>query len=112
MLQQLAIDQKSLDSDRRTSLNRGRAEYIAQIQATVNRSWILPPGVPKGLKSTVLVGQIPGGEVISVVIKESSGNVVFDRSVVQAVYRSSPLPQPKVPGVFDREIQFTFDPED
>ena len=44
-------------------------------------------------------------------VQESSGNVAFDRSVQDAVQRASPLPQPKDPSLFAREIIFEFDPE-
>ena len=86
--------------------------HSPQIQSTVNRNWIRPTGAPKGLRCTVKVTQIPGGQVVSVVITKSCGNVAFDRSVENAVLRSSPLPQPKDPSLFAREIIFEFEPED
>jgi colicin import membrane protein len=110
--EQMALEQAQLDAQRARLRDRNLAEYIGQIQATVNRNWIRPPGATKGLKCTVKVAQIPGGEVIRVVITKGSGNVAFDRSVENAVLRSSPLPQPKDPSLFDREIKFEFEPED
>jgi colicin import membrane protein len=68
--------------------------------------------VGKDLKTEVQVSQIPGGEVISVKVSESSGNVAFDRSVVNAIWRASPLPLPKDPSLFSRKLQFVFHPED
>jgi TonB family protein len=49
-------------------------------------------------------------DVLSVRIVESSGNVAFDRSVEQAVRSASPLPRPSDPALYDREIEFTFEP--
>ena len=58
----------------------------------------------------VRVSQIPGGEVVQAEILSSSGNIAFDRSVEEAVLRSSPLPLPKFPSLFDRNIVITFEP--
>jgi colicin import membrane protein len=110
--EQMALEQEQLDAQRSRLRDRNLAEYMGQIQATVNRNWIRPPGATKGLKCTVRVEQIPGGQVVRVVITKSSGNVAFDRSVENAVLKSSPLPQPKDPSLFDRELKFEFEPED
>ena len=108
----LAAEQRALDSARRGLLDVERAEYIAQIQASVQRNWFRPTGTARGLRCSVRVEQIPGGEVIRVSVTQGSGNVAFDRSVVEAVQRASPLPQPKDPSLFAREIIFEFHPED
>lgn len=59
----------------------------------------------------VRVSQLPGGDVVQVDIQAGSGNVAFDRSVEEAVLRSTPLPVPKDPSLFDRHIVITFEPE-
>ncbi len=110
--EQMALEQAQLDAQRGRLRDRNLAEYMGRIQATVNRNWIRPPGATKGLKCTVRVAQIPGGEVVRVVITKSSGNVAFDRSVENAVLQTSPLTQPKDPSLFDRELKFEFEPED
>ena len=92
-------------------LDAGRIEYIAQIKDKIERNWSRPPGTASGLKCVVRVSQIPGGEVVHAEIQESSGNIAFDRSVEEAVLRSSPLPVPKDPSLFDRNIVITFEPE-
>lgn len=89
----------------------GRLEYIAQIRDKIERNWIRPPGVAPGLEANVRVVQIPGGEVVQVEIATSSGNVAFDRSIEEAVLRSSPLPLPKDPSLFERSIMIAFEPE-
>ena len=92
-------------------LDAGRMEYIAQIKAKIERNWLRPPGTALGLKCVVRVSQIPGGEVVQAEIETSSGNIAFDRSVEDAVLRSSPLPTPKDPSLFDRNIVIKFEPE-
>ena len=43
-------------------------------------------------------------------IEQASGNTAFDKSVETAVWKSSPLPQPKDPALFDRDVRFVFKP--
>nr|VFK37863.1 MAG: colicin import membrane protein [Candidatus Kentron sp. TC]VFK41691.1 MAG: colicin import membrane protein [Candidatus Kentron sp. TC] len=92
--------------------DRYRMAYVVDIKSTVKRNWIRIVGATKGLKCKLKVAQIPTGEVIEVSVIESSGNAAFDRSAVAAVFKSSPLPLPKDPSVFDRNIVLTFNPED
>ena len=102
---------RELEKERLALLDAGRMEYIAQIKARIERNWLRPPGTELGLKCVVRVSQIPGGEVVQAEIQTSSGNVAFDRSVEDAVLRSSPLPTPKDPSLFDRNIVIKFEPE-
>ena len=108
----LAAEQRALDSDRLGLLSQGRAEYVARIRVSVKERWIRPTGVQEGLRCKVFVDQAPNGEVVDVVIRQSSGNIAFDRSVERAVLAASPLPTPKDPALFERELIFTFAPED
>ena len=87
------------------------SEYSAQIKAAVERNWLRPPGAPEHLNCLVDVSQIPSGDVVNVSIAKSSGDRAFDQSVVNAVWKSSPLPLPKDPTLFRRELQLVFDPE-
>ncbi|HEX9583478.1 MAG TPA: cell envelope integrity protein TolA, partial [Gammaproteobacteria bacterium] len=112
LLAQMREEQAALDSARRTLLDQQRVEYIAQIKSAVENKWIRPADLRKGLKTEVQVSQIPGGVVTDVTVTISSGNVAFDRSVVNAIRKASPLPLPKDPALFTRNLQFEFDPED
>jgi len=77
-------------------------KYMNLIEAKVNRYWIKPPKVSKGLVSVLHVKLIPTGDVIDVRISKSSGNTVYDKSVRAAVKRASPLPLPPADsGLFD-----------
>lgn len=107
----MAWDPLRLERERRALFDAGRIEYIARIKAKIEHNWLAPPGVRPGLKCVVRVSQIPGGEVVQAEIQTSSGSVAFDRSVEDAVLRSSPLPVPKDPSLFDRNIVIKFEPE-
>ena len=89
------------------------AKYKGLIRSQITRNWIFPASYQKGMKCKVLVRLIPSGDVVSVRILQSSGNIAFDRSVEMAVNKASPLPVPKSStGLFDhfREVEFVFDP--
>ncbi len=111
MAQALALEQQEQANATARLRDRLRAEYIEHLRASVERNWIRPVNANRGLKCTIRVSQIPGGEVVRVRIVKSSGNIAFDRSVETAVWNASPLPQPKDSVLFDREIIFEFDPE-
>ena len=87
-----------------------RQQYVADIKNKVERSWLRPTG-SRGTHCQVLIHQIPGGEVIDVRLTDCDGDVAFQRSVEAAVRKASPLPMPADPEVFDREIEFIFEPQ-
>ena len=109
--EQIARETQQLEEGRRALLDGGRIEYIAQIKDKIERNWSYPARVPRGLKCVVRISQIPGGEIVQVEIRPSSGNRAFDRSVEEAIWRSSPLPVPRDRSLFDRNIVITFEPE-
>ncbi|HER34904.1 MAG TPA: protein TolA, partial [Halothiobacillaceae bacterium] len=39
------------------------------------------------------------------------GDRLFERSVVQAIEASSPLPKPELESIFQEELRFNFKPE-
>ena len=70
-----------------------KEKYMALIQQTVRANWINP--LPdQQLEVTLAVKLDLQGNVLSVVVLKSSGNAVFDRQVMYAVNKSSPLPVP------------------
>ena len=59
-------------------------------------------GLPPGLECVLIVRTVPGGEVVSVSISQSSGNEIFDRRAINAVQKASPLPLPEDAATFER----------
>ncbi|WP_297387588.1 cell envelope integrity protein TolA [Acidiferrobacter sp.] len=70
------------------------SRYKALIEARVSAAWVAVPQ-SKGLHCTVRVRLIAGGQVVSARIVQGSGNSVFDRSVIAAIYNAAPLPVPR-----------------
>ena len=87
------------------------ADYVAVIRQKVERNWVRPPGARPGLECEVLVTQIPGGEVTGVQIGRCNADDAVRRSIEAAVLRASPLPLPDDAALFERNLRFTFKPE-
>ncbi len=67
--------------------------YLDKIKAKVESQWISTRKEP-GKIVALLVKVIPGGGVISVTIKKSSNDAIFDRDAINAVRNADPLPIP------------------
>ncbi len=87
-------------------------QYIAQIQARIQRAWIRPPSARAGLNCVVYVTQDPSGEVVSVRVGECNGDDIVRQSIETAVYRASPLPLPSDRSLFERNLRLNFKPDD
>lgn len=87
------------------------AEYVGLIRQKVTRNWVRPAGARAGLACEVSVTQIPGGQVTGVQIGACNGDEAVRRSIEAAVLRASPLPMPDDPALFERNLRFTFKPE-
>jgi colicin import membrane protein len=87
------------------------AEHAARIRAKVEALFSLS-GQPPGLRCTIYIKLMPGGDVVETRIVESSGNAVFDRQALIAVAKAVPLPVPAEPRVFRKmqEINIEFQP--
>lgn len=107
---QLAAERQAMEAQRNQGIIN---QYVGLIVDKVQRNWIQPPSSRLGLFCMVQVRLIPGGDVASVQIVQSSGDAAFDRSVEAAVYRAAPLPIPPDPALADsfRTLQFRFAPK-
>ena len=90
-------------------------EVVGRVYAKVTGNFN-KTGLPEGLECVLAVQTVPGGEVVSVTLKKSSGNDIFDRRAINAVEKASPLPLPTDPATFERlrlrKFTFRFKPGD
>ncbi len=89
--------------------------YVAQIQREIIQNWSRPPSARNGMQAILRVFLVPTGEVVNVVVEESSGNDAFDRSAVLAVRKAERFQVPQDSSQFERNFrEFTvlFRPED
>lgn len=85
------------------------ARYAAAIQAAVTNNWNRPDSAQPGLRCTLDIVQIPGGDVISAkVTAPCTADPVTRNSIEQAVMKAAPLPYQGYEKVFRREITFNF----
>lgn len=89
-------------------LASARDLYRLAIEQKVARHWVKVPSAVSGQTCRVVIRQIPGGEVIGVQMEYCQGDAALERSVEQAIYMASPLPEPPDPRVFSRDLGFTF----
>ena len=82
--------------------------YQALINQKVQRNWAQPGTARDDLECIVAVQQAPGGAVVSARVIECNGDDIVRRSVVSAVFKASPLPQPSNPLLFLRTFHITF----
>src|SRR5262245_21792819 len=87
-------------------------QYIAMIEQRVVRNWTRPMSAKAGLNCQVKVTQAPGGTVLSVTVQTCNGDAAVKQSIEDAVRRSSPLPAPPDPRLFDRTLLLVFKPVD
>ena len=75
-------------------------EYKAKILAKIKSKIILPPDLPDNPVAEFDVTLIPGGEVLNIRLRKSSGYRSFDEAVERAIVLSRPLPLPPDPLLF------------
>lgn len=105
--------QRQLEEEEGTMQARGSpamAQYIAMIQQHVQRRWIRPLSTIEGLQCEVRVAQTPAGVVLSAQVGQCNGDAAVKQSIETAVLRSSPLPPPPDPRMFERNLVFIFKP--
>ena len=85
-------------------------EYRTLLIQTIERNWNKPASARAGLVCTLNVTQAPGGTVLNVTIGDCNGDEAVRESVVNAVYRSSPLPPPRDARAFERRLVIVFKP--
>lgn len=109
--------QAELDAEERRFAARNSAEMAAYqfaIAQKIRRNWAVPASAGPETQCSVRVTQLPGGEVVSVNIISCNGDAAVQRSVEAAIRRSSPLPEPSNPDLFDRNLtlNLTLERED
>jgi colicin import membrane protein len=87
-------------------------EYKALLTQTIERNWNRPPSARAGLKCTLYVTQATGGTVLDVKIGDCNGDQAVRDSVANAVFKSSPLPAPRDPRAFQRQLVMNFEPKE
>lgn len=116
--QQLALEREraaireSLARDAAAERARALATWVDRIRAKIRGNILLPPDLKGNPEAIFDVVQLPTGEVLSVKLRKSSGHAGYDQAVERAILKSSPLPKPDRPELFQRELELRFRPLD
>jgi colicin import membrane protein len=92
--------------------SKAEADWIRRIQAKVRGNVIVPADIAGNPEAIFEVVQLPTGEIIEATLRKSSGNRAYDDAVQRAIIKSSPLPRPDRPELFQRVLQLKFRPQD
>jgi colicin import membrane protein len=95
-----------------TQRAKAEADWIRSIQAKVRGNVIVPPDMAGNPEAIFEVVQLPTGEIIDVQLRKSSGVRAYDDAVQRAILKSSPLPRPERPDLFQRSLTLKFRPAD
>lgn len=87
-------------------------QYAALIEQRVYRNWNRPTTARPGIECQVRVRQARGGTVLSVEVGQCNGDAAVRQSIEAAVLRSSPLPPPPDPRLFQDNLILIFKPLD
>ncbi|HTV51318.1 MAG TPA: cell envelope integrity protein TolA [Steroidobacteraceae bacterium] len=111
---QAELQQGIAEDERALAVRSGpeMVSYRSLIQARIQNAWIRPPTAREGLDCTLDVTQVPGGQVVNVKLGACNGDAAVRQSILDAVYRASPLPAPPDPALFARELEIEFKPTD
>ena len=78
------------------------AEYKAKIMAKIRSRIVLPPNIPDDSVAELDVTLLPGGDILNVRLRKSSGYAAFDSAVERAIFLAKPLPLPPDPALFPK----------
>ncbi|MCL4492281.1 MAG: cell envelope integrity protein TolA [Nitrospirae bacterium] len=69
-------------------------DYYSAIVGKIRQQWVYPESLDRDLEATVSIRIARDGSVTIDGIEKSSGSRLFDRSVLSAISKASPLPPP------------------
>lgn len=86
--------QKSAVRSKGTGSSQGTATYIDKIVGEIKAGWEYPDWAEKDLLMTINVRIQKDGSIQVLEVEKKSGNLLFDRSVQQAILKASPVTPP------------------
>jgi len=107
--QQLAKQQQAQAASARS---KALATYSDRIRAKIRGNIVLPPEIKGNPVAVFEVVQLPSGDIITTRLIKTSGHAAYDDAVERAIRKSSPLPRPDDPSLFERSLRLTFCPQE
>ena len=121
--QELAREEQAIRAERqdaelrallaREASTRALAAWTDKIRAKIRGNIILPPSISGNPEAIFDVVLLPTGDVLGTPrLRRSSGDPRYDDAVLRAILKSSPLPRPEEPKVFQRNLELRFRPQE
>jgi colicin import membrane protein len=88
------------------------ASWVDKIRLKIRSNINLPQDLAGNPEAVFDVALLPTGEVLTVRMRKSSGHKGYDEAVERAILKSSPLPKPDQPNLFERQLELRFRPQD
>ena len=109
-----ALEAQLAEENSRSSAIRSGAqdEWNFRVRERIESNWYRPASARRGLQCRVAVTLVPGGTVVSAVVEACNGDAAVRESLRAAVLKSSPLPLPKDPRLFERKLVLEFTPDE
>ena len=92
--------------------NKAMSDYLGRIRGKIRGNIVVPPEVKGNPEAVFDVTQLPGGEIVTVRLKRSSGHAILDAAIERAILKSNPLPKPEPADLFSRSLELRFKPLD
>ncbi len=93
----IAAQQAAARAQTANEINRYKAMILAKIKSRI----VMPPDLPGNPVVEFNVTLLPGGDILNVRLRKSSGYSSFDSAVERAIFMSKPLPLPPNPALFN-----------
>ena len=94
---------------RNAQLTDAESQFILTIKSKIENNWLIPHDAKHDRICTAIVNQLPSGKVTSVEIHGCKGNSLYIDSLINAVWKSSPLPVAPDIEVFQENIVLQFE---
>jgi colicin import membrane protein len=105
-------EQQAAKQAAKQAASRANDAYIRSIQAKIKGNVLVPPDMAGNPEAIFDVVQLPTGEIIDATLRKSSGVRAYDEAVHRAIIKSSPLPRPETPDLWQRSLTLKFRPLD
>src|SRR5450759_3979543 len=92
--------------------SKAKDAWIAGIVGKIKPNVVAQPNIPGNPEAIFDVTLLPTGEVLAVRLHKSSGFKSYDEALERAILKSSPLPKPDRPELFESSLELKFRPLD
>lgn len=102
-------DEEPQATQRRQAIESGmQDDYKARIRQRIESNWVRSADSREDLVWVVLLDVLPGNEVAGIEFEQFNGTEADRRSIEAAIRRSSPLPSPPAPELFERQLRLRY----